>query len=607
MTPWWLGIARFAVPHWRGLGAVVLLMLGTVGLELLKPWPLKLIVDNVLGGRPLPASASWIVGTAGRPSTEVLLGWLSLGMIVIFLMHQALRLMQAHLQSGLGNRMVYDLGAQLFDHLQRLSLSFHGSRAAGDLVRRVTSDTGCVRDLIMWVGLLGLSSLVTFAAMLAVMWQLDPLLSLIALLVGPPLMWLIKRSAGPMAEREYEYEQLAGAATASAEQTLMALPVVQTFGRERAQTEGFQRMMRQAAAAQLRVTTTELKFKLNTDGIIAIGTGAIILIGGWHVINAKLTVGGLIVFLSYLASLYAPMETIAYLSSGYAQAAARARRVNEILNKANPVVEAIDARPLPSASSGAYVRFDHVSFGYQPGHAVLHDVTFDACPGDTIALVGSTGAGKSTLVSLLLRFFDPWHGAVLIDGVDIRATLLASLRANVTLVPQEPFILPLTIAQNIAYGRPDATMEDIVAAATVANAHSFIRGLPDGYHTVVGERGMTLSGGQRQRLSIARAFLKGGRILIFDEPTAALDAENESQIVEAIERLMSGRTSIIIAHRLSTIRRATKVLVLEGGRVVEMGTHDELIAMRGAYHSLYELQVGGQDGSVLLPRGLWSV
>jgi ATP-binding cassette subfamily B protein/subfamily B ATP-binding cassette protein MsbA len=425
--------------------------------------------------------------------------------------------------------------------------------------------------------------------MFVVMWRLDWSLSLLALAVAPPLWLLIRRFAKPMTDRSLRQQQLEGEVMAMAEQTLTLLPLVQSYAREEAETRRFRRLSRRTVQAYLANLAAQLQFKIGTGTVTALGTAALTALGGWHVLNGTLTIGGLWVFLSYLTALYAPMETLAYLSSGFASASASARRVFEVMDTEMAVKDAPDAGPLPAVTGRrpGHVRFESVTFGYEAGKPVLCEVTLEARPGETIALVGPTGAGKSTLVSLIPRFHDPQQGAVLMDGADLRRIRLANLRSAISVVLQDSFILPLTVAENIAYGRPDADLSAIQRAAREAHAEEFIRGLPRGYDTVLGERGTTLSGGQRQRLAIARALLRDAAVLILDEPTSALDVESEAAVMAGLANLERDRTTFIIAHRLSTVRRATRIVVLDAGRLVEMGSHDELLAAGGLYSRLY--------------------
>ncbi len=590
MKLWWLRLLRYALRHKHGLLSVMLLMLLGVGLNLLKPWPLKLIVDYVLTDQPLPHSFTWLKAIAGQESPSWLLGWLALSTILLFLASEAVRIIQNYVGNGIGSRIAYSLGTELFGHLQRLSLSFHGKQHTGDLIRRVMNDSYCIRILVMNVFLPVITSLVSLVAMLSVMWQLNHTLSLLALLIAPLLVVFIRLFNQPMTERNYQHQQLEGELMALSEQVLTAIPIVQAFSREAHEDRRFRNLSRQVIQAHLRLVLSQLQFKVSVSGITAIGTSVMMLIGGVQVLAGSLSLGSLLVFLSYLASLYAPMETLAYISSGFASAAAGARRVLEMLDVQDRVQEKTGAKPLPPRPPGVrgHIRLEGVTFGYELGRPILQDISLEVQPGETIALVGMTGAGKSTLVSLIPRFFDPWQGRVLFDGVDVRQVQLSSLRSQVAIVLQEPFLLPLTVAENIAYGCPGASYEEIVAVAKASNADEFIQRLPQGYNTVIGERGATLSGGQRQRIAIARALLKNATVLILDEPTSALDAQTEALLMSAIDRLMVGRTTFIIAHRLSTIRRANRIVVLEEGKVVEAGTHQELLKAAGFYHRLYE-------------------
>ena len=591
--PWWLQLMTYGKPHLGGLCKILLLMLLGIVIDTLKPWPMKLIVDQVLQGHPFPAMAAWISGLPGASSQLGLLGWLTAGTVLLLLAGQVILIGNSYLQSGVGVRMMYDLGARLFEHLQALSLQFHGKRSLGDLVRRVTTDSSCVRELILWVMLPIIASLVSLISMFVVMWRLDISLSLLALFVALPLGVFIRVFSQPMTERTYRQQQLEGEIWALAEQTLSALPVVQGFSREDYQNQRYRELSDRTIRAGLKTVMSQLQFKVSTTGVTAVGTAVIMAVGGFHVLQGSMTVGVLLVFLSYLASLYTPLETLAYVSSGFASAAGRARRVLEVLDTPAGVVDAPDAGAMEWGGRGVAVRFEGVEFGYEEGRPILHDIEFEARAGETIALVGATGAGKSTLVSLIPRFFDPWHGRVLFNGEDLRRLKLSSVRSHVSLVLQEPFLLPLTVAENIAYGRPEASREEIIEAATAANADEFIRRLPLGYDTVLDERGASLSGGEKQRLSIARALLKNAPVLLLDEPTSALDAATEALLLEALERLMEGRTTFIIAHRLSTIRGADRILVMDRGRIVESGSHEELMAKRGVFFRLNTLQTGG--------------
>jgi ATP-binding cassette, subfamily B, bacterial len=431
--------------------------------------------------------------------------------------------------------------------------------------------------------------------MFVLMWHLNPMLALVALAMAIPLGIVIRFFSGPMAEKAYEEKQLQGEMVTLAEQGLSALPIVQAFGREDDEEARFRELSQRTVQANLRTAFSQQQFIVSTGAVGAVATAAVMLIGGASVLAGEITIGTLLVFMAYFNSLYSPLETLAYLGSGFSTASAGARRVLEVLEDRDcGVQDAPDAVPLPAPSTGVrgHVQIQEVTFGYQEGRPVLQDVSLEAHPGEVIALVGHTGAGKSTLVSLIGRFFDPWQGRVVVDGSDIRGIQLESLRQHISIVLQEPFLFPLTIAENIAYGRSDCSRAEIEAAARAAQAQEFIERLPAGYETVLGERGVNLSGGERQRLAIARAILKDAPILILDEPTSALDAETESHLLTALEQLMQRRTTFVIAHRFSTIRKADRVVVLENGRVIEVGPPSRLLADGGTYARMYQYQFG---------------
>ena len=581
MKWWWIRLVRHAWPEARALSAIAALMLLGILLGLLTPWPLKLIVDNVLAGAPMPSGLTWIEALPGATSAPGLLAWLATATVGIFLIRRAVRIVQNYIESGTSSRMVYALAAELFDHVQRRSPLFHGRRRRGDLIRRVTSDTGCVRDLVMSIYIPLITSLVTLCSMFLVMWQLSRSLAALAMLMAVPLGLVARFFARPMTEKKYAEKELQGRLISHAEQTLSNVAVVQAFGRERDQEERFRELSRHTVRAHLRAAVSRHQFRFSAGALNAAASAAAMLIGGMKVLDGSLSVGSLLVLMTYFGGLFSSIESLTYLSSGFASAAASARRVFEILDADDEgVQEAPGAVPLPAGppGGGAHVRLEGVTFGYEPGRPVLKDVHLDVRPGECVAVVGRTGSGKSTLVSLLPRLFDPWKGTVRLNGIDVREVTLSSLRTSIALVHQDPFLLPLSVAQNIAYGRPGASEQEIVAAAEAAGADAFIARLPQGYDTVIGHRGATLSGGERQRLSIARALLKDAPVLILDEPTSALDVHTEAELMEAVARLMRSRTTILISHRPSTIRRADRVVALHDGRISRESLPPELWA-----------------------------
>ncbi len=582
-------LTRYAVRRWPGLLAVLATMIVKVGLDVLKPWPMKVLVDHALGDQPLPMSlAGAAAALPGAATREGLVAWSVAATVVLFFLGWALGVARSYADIGFGQRMVYDLATDLFSHLQRLSLRFHSRRSVGDSIRRVTTDCGCVSVIVKDAVLPFVASAVTLAAMFSVMWRMEPRLTLVSVAVVPWMVLVLHRYMTPMLVRSYEQQEAEGRMYEVVERTLSALPVVQAYGREASCDRAFARATDGALDAAVANTVVGLKFKVLTGLGTACGTALIVWIGAQSVLEGRLTVGGILVFLAYLASLYGPLEALMYAPSTTQGAAGSARRVLELLDTRRDVEDRLGATPVPRLQG--HVRLEEVTFGYDAGRPVLERVSLEVAPGRMVAIVGPTGAGKSTLVSLVPRFYDPWSGRITIDGLDVRDIELKSLRSQVAVVLQEPFLFPMSIADNIAYGRPHASRREIEAAAREANAHSFIERLPEGYDTVVGERGATLSGGERQRISVARAILKDAPILILDEPTSAVDAQTEALLLEAMERLTRGRATIVIAHRMTTVARADCILVLDRGSIVESGTHDELVRHRGVYARYWALQ-----------------
>ena len=580
-----LRLLRYARPHAGGLSLMLAAMLADVALALARPWPLALLIDYVIGARRIP---HWLAQVPGADSRHGLLVWVVCAEVAIFLASTLARMASDYYSLKLGQQMTWSLAGDLFRHLQRLSLLFHTKRAVGDLIQRVTSDCYSVDTLLTGAVLPALQALLTLVAIFVVMWAVEWRLTLLAVGVVPFIVLAIRHFGRPMKDSSREMRDSEGRMSAVVEQTLGAIPAVQAFTRERHQERTFHQHAQQTVHAYVRATFAGMRFQLFTGLATALGTAAVIYVGGTLALEGAITAGTIVVFVSYLASLYDPIEQLSHTAQTIQEAAAETDRVMEIIE----IEPAVGDRPLAGP-----IRYEGVSFGYEPERPVLHEVSLAADPGEVLAIVGPTGAGKTTLVSLLVRFFDPWQGRVTVGGTDVRDFTLHSLRRQIALVLQDPFLFPTTIADNIALGRPDAPREQIVAAARAANAHQFIERLPDGYDTLVGERGATLSGGEKQRLSIARAFLKDARVLILDEPTSALDARTEGLLLDALERLMRGRITLVIAHRLSTIRGADQIVVLDGGRVVERGSHARLMHVGGLYSALYrqQMQVAEHD------------
>ena len=582
-------VLSYGLRRWPGLVVLVLTLFLKVGLDVLRPWPMLFLVDHVLQSKAMPGWVRTLIEALPGPHTTfALVGWTVGATVVLFLAGWVVGLAQTCVGISIGQRMVYDLAADVFGRLQQLSLRFHSRSSVGDNLRRVTADCACVATILRDALLPAASSIVSLVAMFFILWRLSPGLTLLALVVVPFMVLVFCRYAQPMLDGSYAQQEIESRIYQTVEQTFSAMPAVQAFCREKLNDEQFARATSDALRSTLWLTRLQLQFKVLMGLATALGTAAMVWFGARLALDGQMTIGTILLFLSYLASLYAPLEAVIYTSSTVQAAAGSARRVLEVLEADREVEDQPGAVVLP-AIHGRVV-FENITFGYERDRPVLRELDFETRPGETIALVGATGAGKSTLVSLIPRFFDPWSGRLLIDGRDVRGVQLKSLRSQIGIVLQDSLLFPLTIAENIAYGCPHASLTEIEAASRAAHAHEFIVKLPEGYRTVIGERGATLSVGQRQRLSIARALLKNAPILILDEPTSALDAETEETLMEVLRRLTRDRTTFIIAHRLSTVRRADRIVVLHEGRIVETGTQEQLVAAGGAFARLQALQ-----------------
>ncbi len=584
MLGWMLAFLR---PH---RGRVILLsglMLVQIGLGALEPWPLKVVIDYVLSAdrRPLPEPvAGWVAAVTGGRLVAMLVVFVA-GGVLLQLAKELVTAWSTQVQVGTGQRMVYDLRYRLFDHLQALGLHHHAGTTTSDAVYRVDVDSYAIENLVMG-GLFPVAgSVVTLTVMFAVLLKLDATVALLSLTVVPFLYLALRYYMSTLVDREERVKELEATLMGRAFETFSAIRLVKSFARESHESSRYATAGERTMQARVGLTWQQSLFSVVVTGITVLGTALVLVVGGLHVLDGRMTIGSLIVVIAYLAAVYGPLSAIAHTSGQLQGAVAGARRVRAALALTPEAADESDGS-IDASGVGGTVTFERAGFGYPGGSQVLCQISFTARPGEMVALVGLTGAGKTTLVSLIPRFYDATEGRVLVDGVDVREFRLRSLREQVAIVLQEPVLFRGTIAENLRYGRLEATDEEIEAAARAAHAHEFIERLPKGYETEIGESGAGLSGGERQRLSVARAIVKNAPILILDEPTSALDAISEEIVFNALGRLRSSRTTIVIAHRLSTVRDADRILVLDGGRIVAQGRHDDLLVRSPLYRRM---------------------
>jgi len=553
-----------ARPYWLHLLGTLVLSLVSTALALLAPLPMKLAVDSVIGSQPIPGFLRPLAPRAGS-GTPLLLFVVGV-LLAITLLRQVQGVVSGVLYTYTSEALLQDFRAKLFRHVQRLSLSYHDNKGISDSSYRIQYDSPCVQALTLGSILPMVTSSVTLVGMIFVIARMDWQLALVALGVSPFLFALSRIFRRPLRRRWKEVKKLDSSAISVVNETLSAIRVVKAFGRETHEHDRFLDQSRRRIARLVRITFLQGGFDMLVGLTTAAGTSAALFIGVTHVRSGVLTLGGLLVTMSYLAQLYSPLSSLSKLVTDRQSALASAERVFALFDELPEVVERPHARPLLRAGGG--IAFRDVSFSYDGNSSILHGISFEIPPGTRVGISGETGAGKTTLVSLLMRFYDPTAGRILLDGVDLRDYKLTDLRNQFALVLQEPVLFSASIAQNIAYARPGATENEIVEAAKLANANDFIVRLPKGYQTLVGERGMRLSGGERQRVSLARAFLKDAPILLLDEPTSSVDVKTEAGIMEAIDRLIQGRTAVMIAHRLSTLDICDMRIEIDDGRII---------------------------------------
>ena len=583
--------AAFLRPYRARVTAVLGLSLVEIGLVTAAPWALKLIVDSVFGGQPLPASLASLFPFVADLGPVALLALFAGGGLFLELSAEAVRLTHTQIEVDVGQRVVHDLRSRLLEHLQALPLRHHLTHRTSDAVYRLDADTYCINDLVTGGALPIALAALHLGVMFVVVLTLDATLALLALAVAPFLYLCLRYHATTLSERAEQVKMLESGLVERAYETLRSIAAIKSFARERHEHGRFARTSRDTARARVRLTWQESLFSLAVTAVTLVGTAVILVVGGLRVVNETLSVGQLLVVIAYLARVYDPVAEIARTVGNLQQAVVSAGRVRDILALEPEGVDAPDA--VDADGLAGDVRFESVCFSYDGVRTVLDDVSLEARPGELIAIVGPTGAGKTTLVHLIPRLFRPTSGRVLIDGRDAGAYRLRTLRERIALVPQDPLLFAGTIGDNIRYGRLDASDAEIEQAARDAQIHATISRLPDGYATPVAEAGATLSGGERQRLGIARALLKQAPILILDEPTSAVDTLAEAAVFDGLRRLRDGRTTFVIAHRLSTIRDATRILVLQDGRITAQGRHETLLSTSDLYRRMWERLASG--------------
>lgn len=554
------------------------------GLELLKPWPVKIVIDYALAGKPLP----WPLFSNWSPLW--ILAGACVGLVAIYLFLGGASVLNNYTTIRVGQRMVHDLRRDLYSHLQRLSLDFHNRHQIGDLLYRVTADTLSIQTLTMNGIFPVLSALLLLGGMFFIMARMDWQLTLLALGMVPVMVVLVILISKRIESAAFRARRRQSEVYTVVQRAMSAVRIIQAFTKEEDEHERFMAVSGRSLQADLRLYTLQSFYSWGVDVVIASGSALVLWVGAQRVFSGSLTLGDLVVFISYLASLYEPINRIFQTYGLVQEARAGVKRVFEIFEVEQELKDG--CRAFGTERAKGRVAFEAVVFEYAPGHPVLKRINLQIEPGERIAIVGESGAGKSTLMSLLPRFYDPQQGCVKLDGIDVREFRLHSLRRQIGMVLQPPLIFPISIRDNIAYGRPDATLEEISAAAHLAHIDDFITSLPHGYETIVGEQGATLSEGQKQRLTIARAILRDAPLLILDEPTSSIDTETERLIIKSLETLTSGKTTLIIAHRLSTIRHVNRVVVLQQGQIVEEGAFMELVRGGGPFASLYRSQFG---------------
>lgn len=598
-------IASYLRPYWKLASVSGALTILSALAALLAPWPLKVIVDSVLGDQPLRPMLVQAAQVFGTGKFAILVFAVVAGLVIVAI-ENALTVLHSYVTTTFEQKMILDFRSDMFQHAQRLSLAYHDQKRSGQMIYAINYQAHAAASVVMAAQPLAQSA-ITLVGMFVIAYRINATLALLAIAVVPFLYYSVGYYATHIQGQLMRVKSMEGESLSIIHEAMSMLRVIVAFGRERHEFGRFRRQGEQAVSARIHLTVRQTIFSLTVNFISAVGTSAVLGFGAYQAYRGRLTTGELLVVLSYIASIYRPLEAISTTIGSLQDQFVSLRIAFGLMDIEPEIRDAPHAVSLSRARGD--ITFENVQFSYKGRPETLRDISFEAKANEVIAIAGPTGAGKTTLVSLVPRFYDVTGGRILLDGTDVRKISLRSLRDQISIVLQEPLLFSGTIADNIRYGRLDATMVEIAAAAEAANAHKFITALPQKYDTIVGERGARLSGGERQRIAVARAFLKDAPILILDEPTSSIDSKTEAVILDALERLIAGRTTFMIAHRLSTIRHADTILVMNHGQIVQRGTHEDLVAGEGLYRQLFEMQTvqrQRRDAVVVEPEVLQS-
>ena len=580
-------------PHAAMLALAFVAVLGETASDLLEPWPLKIVFDYVFGTKKMPEWMGGLLASTVGVDKISILHFAIVSVIVIATIGAVSSYAEKYLTTSVGQWVMHDLRRVLYHHIQRLSLTYHDHKPTGDLISTVTADIDAIQDFISQALLGIVVNVLTLAGMLIVMFYLDWRFTLIALSITPFLFVVVYTYTRRIKKASRALRKKEGEVVSVVAEVLSSIRVVQAFSREDYEEARFAQQSLESVETALKARGLKAKLAPVVQVIVAVGTCLVLWYGVNLVLTDQITSGSLLVFLLYLGKMYKPMRDLSKMTDTMSKAAVGYERIHEVIETEDKIRNLPGAKKAPKFKGE--IEFEHVHFAYLDSYTTLKDLNLKVEPGQLAALVGPTGAGKTTIASLIGRFYDPQSGVVKIDSRDVRSYKLKSLRQQISFVLQETLLFRASIWQNIAYGKPEASRDEILRAAELANADEFISKMPQQYDTILGEKGVTLSGGQRQRIAIARAIIRDAPILILDEPTSGLDAASEELVFEALNRLMEGRTAIVIAHRLATVRRADVIFVVENGTIVERGRHEELLATGGLYSHLYDIQFRSEE------------